>query len=68
MSSALGIVALVFAVLVLLSRASEPSMVLAEQARTQAAEATVGALQTQLAAIPTPTFAACRRPPYFIPC
>lgn len=47
MGYALGIVITVFAIMVFLSRAAEPSMVLQADQRTQQVEATVVVLQTQ---------------------
>lgn len=61
-------VGLVLAVMLVLSRASEPSMVLAEQGRTRAAEATVAALQAQIALYPPPTARPCHTAPYYGSC
>lgn len=47
MGYAMGIVITLFAIMVFLSRAAEPSMVLREEQRTQQAQATVVVLQTQ---------------------
>lgn len=64
----IAVLAAAFGLVTLLSRASEPSMVLVERAKTTAAEATVTALQTRVASFPTPTRAPCRGAPYFTPC
>ena len=55
MSIALLMVALLLGVMLLLSRASEPSMVVAANARADDAEARIGPLETQVARYrPTP--------------
>lgn len=55
MAYALEIIICIFVIMLFVSRASEPSMVVAEQVKTQSAEATVTVLKTQVAYYrPTP--------------